>query len=249
MENNPAKAGAKNKVMKIIGYILLLLVIGVIAALQIWKFSGSNTWELEIEKNGVKIYTIKTPGQDLKKVKGTVTVKATLNQIVDFLQDQDVCDDFSCLQAEIIERINSQFYYNSFRYPAPLFFKDREFVTQSHFVQDPKTLELFYYHTAAPGVIPPDDCCVRLSRFYVLWRFKPVGDGKVEIQFMRDFDFGGFVPNFLLNPNMGASAYSLLNRLQGLLDRERYKDARYDFVVEPGTKSNVKQIAVNATTD
>src|SRR5947199_1888486 len=57
------------------GAIVLAILV---AAHFAWMYSGSNQWELAIDQNGIKIYTLKARGQLVKRLKGVTQVKTTL---------------------------------------------------------------------------------------------------------------------------------------------------------------------------
>lgn len=233
MESNDF-INTRRKIPKLVvlAMVFLFFVSLVFCINYIWEMSGSNKWELEIDNNGIQIYSLKPAGSGLKKIKGKVRVKASLSSIVDFFQDQSTCEEFGCLEAKILQRVNSQLYYSTFKYPAPSLFKAREFVVKSQFYQDHASKEVHYYHVASPADFPVEECCHRVTHFYVLWRFIPVGNGEVDIEMMRDIDLGGAIPHFLLNKKSPKSGYKLLSKLQGFLDREKYKNANYDFIQE-----------------
>lgn len=235
MEITPSVNPPRNiikTICKAIFILVLSLLIIFFAAQAVWKMSGSGKWELEIDQQGVKVYSLKAPGSSLKKIKGVTRVKSSLSGLVSFFQDQSVCPEFGCLTATVFERVNSQLYYNEFQYPLPGPFKPREFVVKSLFYQVPETKEIHYTYAAVPEKLPENDCCVRLTHFYVFWRFIPLGNGEVEVEFIRDFDLGGFMPDVLINLELANGSYSVLSRLQSFLDRGKYKQDKFDFVTE-----------------
>jgi len=236
VSDKSAKSGLFKKMLKIVFGIFFSLSLVIFLWQTIWKMSGSNQWELIRQEQGIEVYSLKAPGSSLKQIRAKVRVKASMASIVSFFQDQSTCPEFGCLEAEIIEQVSPQLYYSSFKYPLPFNLGVREFVVKSVYYQDPVNKEVHYYHTAAPEMKPLDDCCFRVTDFYVLWRFTPVGKGEVELEMKRDFDLGGFMPDLLLNQNFPGGAYNLLARLQGFLDREKYQGAAFDFIREPASE-------------
>lgn len=230
MENVKSKGQTWRKVRKFLLIGTIFLIFLVFVAQLIWKMSGSNQWELKADKNGVKIYTLKSPGSSILKVKGTTKVKSTLNGLIALSQDQTTCDE--CLKAEVVEQVSDQVSYVTFAYPFPYYFEPREFVVKSLYSQNPETKEVFFDFTAVPGKLPADSSFFRVTHFYVFWRFKPIGNGEVELEMIRDIDPGGFAPSLMVNSYMPFEAYTLLSGLQEFVDKEKYQNANVSFIEE-----------------
>jgi hypothetical protein len=215
-----------------------LLVVGVslvalfFAASLIWKFSGSNQWEFVQESNGVKVYSLKAPGSALKQVKGIVQVRSTLASLVKFMQDPDVSNDVGFYESKIIERVDDQLQYQSFRYNFPFPFHPREYVVRLQVHQDPRTKAVLVVFAAAPDKAPPNNCCFRVTEMNNTWRFTPLENGRIEVEFVQNSNMGGFMPDLLLNVQRPKLVVGTLSKLQDLLDRKKYQDAKLDFIQE-----------------
>ena len=218
--------------LNILTLVSLSLVSLFFVARLIWRFSGSNQWEFVQEKNGVKVYSLKAPGLDVEQVKGIVRVRSTLAGIVKFMQDPDVCNDIGCYESKMLDRVDDQLQYFSFRYHYPFPFHAREFVVRAQFYQNPHTKEVFLEYAAAPDRVPPNDCCFRITDMNNTWRFTPLENGQVEIEYTVNMNDGGFVPDLLLNMKRPQVMFAILPRLQGLLDKEKYQSAKFDFIKE-----------------
>lgn len=201
------------------------------AARLIWRFSGSNQWELVREGKRVKIYSLKQPGADLVQVKGVVRVRSSLATIVKFMQDLDVCSDIGCHESRLVERVDDQLQYISFRYDVSPF-KTREFVVRQHFSQNPVTKEILLEYAAAADKTPPNDCCFRVTNMKNTWRLTPLPNGEVEVEYATNMNEGGFMPDPVLNALRPKYMYYTLARLQKYLDRPKYQNAKYEFVKE-----------------
>src|SRR6185369_1310488 len=69
-------------ILKTLALGIALVVVFLVVAHFAWKYSGSGQWKLEREKNGVKVYSLKTPGRTLKDWKAVRRLKTTLNGAV-----------------------------------------------------------------------------------------------------------------------------------------------------------------------
>ena len=96
MKNSNSITQPKKSWKKIFLYVFIFLIVILLLSQWIWKISGSNQWELEIDKNEVKIYTLKAPGTYWKKFKVNGQFKSSLSGIVKLLRDPDSCVDAGC---------------------------------------------------------------------------------------------------------------------------------------------------------
>lgn len=220
------------RIAKFLLWAVVLLVIAYWVATLVWRFSGSNTWEFVGEKNGVKVYSLKSPGTDTLQVKGITRVRSTLAGLVAFMQDAEVCSEIGCSHSRMVERVDDQLQYYTFRYEYPLRFKPRDFVVKAQFHQDPKTRNVLLQFDAVPDKLPLQDCCFRVTDMNNVWWFKPLGDGQVELEYTMNMSEGGYIPHFLLNSYRPEVMFEVLPALQKLLEREKYQSAKYDFIVE-----------------
>lgn len=219
----------KGRVKKFLFRGLLALVVGLVLAQLFHTFSGSGEWQLLGEKNGVQVYSMKSPGSSLEKFKGVVRVKSTLSRIVMFMQSESG-QDIGFYDPKEIKRQSAQVFWTSWRGVFPEPFKHREFVVKHEFSQDPQTRQVLYQLTSTPDMIPPNECCVRVPGMDNAWRMTPVGNGEIEIEWLVDMDLGGFVPYFIVNQIHPAFIFDFAASLQRRLDDERYRDAKIDWI-------------------
>lgn len=235
MANEDAVAKPRTWPRKL-GRVLWLGAISVVVILFFgglaWRYSGSNQWELVDERNGVKVYSLKSPGSDLTQVKGVVRVRSTLGGLVQFMGDADVCDDYGCYDVKTIDAWDEKLQYGSFRVNFPRPFKPREFVIRTQVHQNPKTKEVVLEYAAAPEKAPLDDCCFRVTNMNNSWRFKPVGNGIVEAEYHMNMNEGGFIPAVMLNRVRPKVVYRVLATLQKLLDKHAPHLPKADFIAE-----------------
>jgi hypothetical protein len=217
--------------------VLLRAVVSLVAlcfiAGAVWKFSGSNRWEYVGEKNGVKVYSLKEPGSDLTQTKAVLRVHSKLARLVKFIQDSESCVEFGCKDSHTLERVDDQLEYDYFRADLPFPFKPREYVIRTQFFQNPNTKEVLMEVAAAPDKIPPNHCCLRVTQMNNTMRLTPLGNGQIEVEYIVKQNDGGFLPHFLLNWMRPKVMFYGLPKLQGYLDKEKFRDAKFAFLKEP----------------
>lgn len=234
METSSSLKRPGKLIVRFLKYSLWVIFL-LLMTFMIWQWaslmSGSNEWELIQDENGVKVYSIKAPGSNLKRFKSVTRVKATLGSFVKMMKDPNACGNF-CSDGKLIEEINPLLQYSSYRSNMPSPFKPREIVVMIRFSQNSQTKELLTEVIATPNKVPRDPCCVRSTHKYNTWRLTPLPGGEVEMEFTFDEDFGGAVPAFLINLIMSKYMYEVLSHMQEILDQEKYKNAKLEFIEE-----------------
>lgn len=212
------------------------------AANVAWTMSGSNKWELDIDKDGVQVYSLKAPGTYRKLVKGVVHTKFTQTQITASLMldnhSLENCKEWipECVGLKVVEPYTAKAQGDAvlwtFELMPPLF-KNREYLIKTRANQDPKTKVVVIDVMSSANKIPLNDCCVRVTRMHNRWQLTPVKQGDVEIQLLQDFSMGGFFPDFLLNLGMAEETFKLLHdHLPRLVGKEKYRTAKLDYIDE-----------------
>ena len=222
------------KIAKFVSLGALTLVAMLSIAHLAWKNSGSNQWELEIDKNGVKVYSLKSPGSVLKQFKGVTRIKTTLNRAVASALDPDLenCVDWnpSCVKVQSVEPWNTQGQYLinfvKSNYPPP--FSPRDNVVKIHVTQDAKSKAVLVEFIAAPDRFPKNDCCYRIPRMHNSWRYTPLENGEIEVEHIQNVDRGlPYIRSNRVTPN---GVYRILLRIPQLLNKEKYHHASFDFI-------------------
>jgi hypothetical protein len=243
------KRGWAGKLLRIALVTGLVLVVGLFTAHVVWKSSGSGKWQLEIDKDGVQVYSMKSPGSTLKQFRAVTRAKTSLQHVVAVFIDTNLqhCNDWmkNCLTASAIEPWNAEGHYSlalyreDFGWP----FSPREFVIKLQFTQDPQSKTLFLDVTDVPELLPPDKCCVRVH-IHNRWRWTPLRNGEVEVELQENFDSG--IPSFLHNAQ-AKPLWGIISRVPGLMDREKYPekdpDEQFNFVQEPGAETSLPRAA------
>lgn len=234
------------KVMRFLAYTVIGALVISVALHFNWKYSGSGEWEFVHEIDKVRVYSQKEPGEVLKRFKVIGRFQSKLAGIVKLMRDPEACADVGCVESYIIETKDyPRFVYYTFRYNLPEPFQPRDFVVLSEFYQNEDTKEIYVDYSAALDKLPETDCCVRVTHMKNIWRFTPLENGEVEVEFIMDNHPGGFIPYFLANPEMQSSMHLEIPELQKVLNKEKYRNAVVDYVQEVEQKENLKVVEVD----
>ncbi len=228
---------------KRLGKVKLLLLVGAVAAIVLfiahsaWKYSGSNKWELVRDKDGVQVYALKIPGLAKKQFKVVARMKTTLNRVAAAMTDtsSEACKEFfpSCVGGEVLEPYSakSQYFVQAFRVELPRPLSPRDLVVKTELSQDPQSKSMVVRCTALPDRIPPDACCVRIKNMHNSWRFTPVDNGEVEVEFSSNAESP--VPYFLANFIAPITGSRFVGHLEQFFNKEKYQHAEFALAKAP----------------
>jgi hypothetical protein len=65
-----------------------------------------------------------------------------------------------------------------------------------------------------------------------MWRYTPLGNGEVEVEYTMNMSEGGFMPDLLLNTWRPEAIFYALPKMQEVLNREKYQKAKFDYIKE-----------------
>jgi START domain len=239
METTNAKVKPKKKIGKILLFGTASLIIIVTVVHVIWKMSGSNEWKLKIDKNGTKVYTLKSPGNNMILVKGVAHWKYTMSQCVAPFFDESIQDDpgkwlpmctyYKIIRQQRFTRLETNLQLYRWNFPFP--FSPREVLVQGQVNQDSVTKEVVLENIAVQNAVPRTDGYVRTGHHHNVWRFTPKGNGDVEVEFLMDMNFDGFFPDMLTNIKGASQVYKILAEDYPKL-MVKYQNAKFNFIEE-----------------
>ncbi|SAL32925.1 hypothetical protein AWB69_02904 [Caballeronia udeis] len=222
---------------------LPIVVMLIVFANWLWLISGSNRWDLKIDKNGTQVYTMKTPGSESLRIRAvTQSREFSMSNIIAPALDESIANDCSkwvagCQSYKILTPWDPRRLNNVTMWTIKLFppFKPREMLLQNQVHVDPVTRVVTLESLAVPNHLPPDNCCVRLEHAHNVWRYTPMPDGSIQVELLYDLDMGGFFPQILLNLGAPSQLYTeLTEHNPAMLRQEKYRNAHFDFL-DPAT--------------
>jgi hypothetical protein len=226
-----------NTVVKILSFGIAVVLVILVVAHFAWKYSGSNKWELALDKDGVKVYALKSPGSALKQFKAVTRIRTKLNSVVAAMTDtsSEACSEFvpGCTSGEILEPLTSQsqYFIQSYRVDFPRPFSPRDLVIKTQFSQDLQSKAVFVQCTALPDRLPRNACCFRVTNMHNSWRYTPLENGELEVEFLGNYDIG--IPYPMFNRVIPGALHDLLLHLEGFFNKDKYQHTEFAFAQQP----------------
>ncbi len=191
-------------------------------------------WVLAKDKQGVKVYTRKVKGIDLKEFRGVMTIKTSLTSLVALVSDAEAAPHWlaNCSKSEVLKQVNPResYVYSLSKAPWPVM--DRDSIIHTLISQDPTTLVVTIKQTGKPDYIKAKKKIARVKRIQGVWQFTPKKNGEVEIVYQALSDPGGAIPAWLINASLVSQPYDTLLKIPGVIKKAKYQKAKLEFIKE-----------------
>lgn len=192
-------------------------------------------WQLEVDEDGVQLYSSMSQTSPLKTVKVVSEVKASLSSLVSFLSDNSQfpawMDHVS--RSEKLKDISPQESLTYTVIDSPWPERDRDNVLYSKWEQDPKTLVVTKKILSEPQYVGEDENMIRVPMFQAEWKLVPKGQGLVEVVYTVDFNPGGKVQGWLLEMFTYEMPFKTMKNLR-TASLEQHAGSKFAFIKEPG---------------
>lgn len=195
---------------------------------------GPAEFNLEKDKNGVKVYTRKIEGSSLKEFKGVTAIKTSLTSLVALMDDTDIYPQWlhNCKGAKLVQKMNQMERITWTHIHAPWPVSDRDTVTYSKIVQDPKSKTITIYLKGVADKYPVQGGKVRVPALKGFWQFIPNKNGYVTVIYQVHSDPGGSIPDAIANATATDIPYHTLLNMHRLVKQEKYQNAKIAEVKE-----------------
>ncbi len=110
---------------------------------------------------------------------------------------------------------------------------DRDVISSAFLMQDSVSKVVTIRGEAMPKYRPTDPDYVRIPFARSQWRFIPLHDGMVEVEFTLELDVGGKIPQWLANLTATKGPYQTIRGLRKEILRKKYRDACLPYIKEP----------------
>ncbi len=211
------------------------LFLSILTFLIISLPSFAQTWNLKVDKEGIKIYTRSFADSKVLEFKGEITVKANLGSIltlIDSIPEYPVWM-FKCSYSERLKKVNASSGYSYYVVKAPWPVSDRDACTFYKVTQDTSTKIVTVKITGIKDYIPEKEGKVRVLSLQASWQLIPVSKGVTKVIYQAHCDIGGIVPAVIINAYITDSPYYNLLHMRTIVEAPKYSKI---------VKSNVKEL-------
>jgi hypothetical protein len=177
---------------------------------------SAQDWVLAKEKNGIKVYTRKEPGNDLKSFRSIMVIRSTMDRIthlVGNVHNQEWWDeDVKKVDVLYFEENKHIKYYLIYDLPWPM--TDRDLCVDAKITIDPVTGKREIYASPLLNVVPEKPDLVRIKKYWQKWTILPLDNGMMSLTLEGFVDPAGSVPAWLYNMVMTDAPLKVMNKVK-----------------------------------
>jgi len=191
-------------------------------------------WKFRKEKEGIKVYLREIENTNIKELRMTTIMDASLSTLIAALDDVEMYKVwvYRCMDAKILKIVSESemIYYTKTDFPWPL--SDRDVVTRAILTQDPDTKILTSFTKIYPDFYPEEDGVVRIPELEITWKFTPLDNGKVQLDYLLSSDPGGHIPAWAINLGIDQGPAQSIINFKKMLTKEKYKNKKLAYIQE-----------------
>lgn len=188
---------------------------------------GQSEWKLNVEKEGIRIYTAQLPDSKVKAIKVETEINATESQLVAVLMDINTSTEWvdRLKSATIIKQVSPAelYYYCEVNLPWPA--ANRDFVAHLTVTQDPDTKVVYIDAPAVASMVPEKKGIVRINNSTGKWTIIPDGANRVKIEYTLHVEPGGNIPAWVTNMFATDGPLKIFKELKIQVEKPAYKNA------------------------
>ncbi len=158
-------------------------------------------WELEKEKDGIRVYLSDAPGSEYKAVKVECTLTGTYAKLVALLTNVPQFSKwiYNTKNSRILkENTPLDFiYYSETHMPWPL--SNRDVIIHMRIKTDSLPRCLIISGTGEPELLPQIPSIVRVTQYKASWKVTMPTPKTIQISYILELDPGGNIPAWIAN--------------------------------------------------
>jgi len=176
--------------------------------------SADNNWKLELDKDGIVVYTRSSTQSDFKEFKGETTIEGSIADISSLIFDVEKYPGwcYKTSSARIISKdsVSIRYFYVS---DTPFFLKTRVACFELYRENNSKTGEIIFTLKDIRCKSPISDDMLLIPVMKGYWKLTPIGKNNVKVTMQMLTEPGGIIPSWLANLVVVESPYLTLKNL------------------------------------
>ncbi|KZY44300.1 MULTISPECIES: START domain-containing protein [unclassified Oleiphilus] len=209
---------------------------------------SANSWNLEHDDDGIKVYTQEIEGSSFKAFRGETSIKSSLHNLMAHHTDISAMELWlqDCAKSEVLRRISNKDFYIYQRTSAPWPVSDRDYVLHANIKQDPKTYAVTMTFEASTAVKQNHEDCVPVTQLTGYWRFTPQGDGYIFVEYETHADPSGDLPAWLANSFVVDQPLGTLEKMRRRVESNSYQlPKEMSYIIEPPLPLAIKNKSIS----
>lgn len=181
---------------------------------------AQETWKLERDKLGVKVFTKKVAKSGMKDSKAELIVKGSPDEVIKELRN--VANHKTWMhrigESTLHKKVNDNEYYAYYVAKAPWPVADRDIVIQYN-IKKEKNGNYIVTCVGKPNEIAVKENRVRIPRTNSTWEIVALKEGSTKIIYTSSADAGGNIPDWLANSSATDTPYETVAALKVIVEK------------------------------
>jgi hypothetical protein len=193
---------------------------------------AQGNWNLEKDKNGIRVYTRQSGYSKFNEIKVECVMEGTISQLIAVIQDINLHVDwvYNTKRAYILNRISDSelYFYSEINATWP--FRNRDAIAHMKILRDSLTKEIIVEVNSVPDYLPIKKDMVRIPMSKVIWKISNLNDKSIKINYYMGVNPGGSVPAWLINLFIANGPLESFTKLRERIKLAQYKQVHFSFI-------------------
>ena len=189
-------------------------------------------WKLKKDKNGIKVYSRKTPNFKFDELKVDCIFEGKISQLAAVILDVNNQYQwvYKTAKSELLKQVTNAdlFYYSEIECPWP--FHNRDLIARMTITQNTSTKILSIEAKSVDNYLPSKKNLVRVKYSNALWTITPLNNAQFKVEYKIQIDPGDGVPAWILNMFATNGPYESFKNLKDKIMLPAYAAAKFPFI-------------------
>lgn len=183
--------------------------------------SAQEDWKLAKDKQGIKVYTRKSPRTNLKDSRSEVVINTPIGDVYNMMMDFEKHKEWMAKvgESKIIQKVSDTEFYVYYIGVAPWPVSNRDIIAH-YTIKREKKGKIRFEVIGEADYIPRKKDLIRVPKTESWWEFIPQDDGSVKVEYYTSSDPGGSIPQWLANTAAEDTPYNTLKKMKEMLEKK-----------------------------
>lgn len=181
---------------------------------------AQDTWKLEKDKQGIKVFTRKATKSNIKDSKTELIVKGTPDEVIK--EFRNVSNHKMWMHrigtSELVKKINDNEFYAYYVAKAPWPVTDRDVVAHYN-IKKESNGNYVINCVGKPNEIPVKEGRVRVPKLNASWEITANKNGTTKIVYITSSEAGGSIPDWLANSSASDTPFETVAALKSIVEK------------------------------
>lgn len=191
-------------------------------------------WKLKKDKNGIQVYSRKTPNFKFDELKVDCIFEGKISQLAAVILDVNNQYQwvYKTAKSELLKQVTDAdlFYYSEIECPWP--FDNRDLIARMTITQNTSTKILSIVAKSVDDYLPRKKNLVRVKYSSALWTITPLSNSQFKVEYKIQIDPGDGVPAWILNMFATNGPYESFKNLKDKIMLPAYAAAKFPFITD-----------------